>query len=106
MQSITTSVAGVGSSPVEAVSWFTNPFNVGLGAVLSGTATFTVEYSFEDPTNAGYSASTATWFSVTGLSAVSASTAAALTIPCRAVRVTIASGTGAVTLYVQQAGTR
>lgn len=106
MQSITTSVTGVGSSPVEAVSWFTNPFNLGLGAVLSGTATFTVQYSFEDPTNEGYSASTATWFSVTGLSAVSASTAAALTIPCRAVRVTIASGTGAVTLYVQQAGTR
>jgi hypothetical protein len=43
---------------------------------------------------------------VTGLSAVSASTAAALTVPCRAVRVTIASGTGTVTLYVQQAGTR
>ena len=106
MQSITTSVTGVGSSPVEAVSWFTNPFNLGLGAVLSGAATFTVEYSFEDPTNEGYSASTATWFPVTGLSAVSASTAAELTIPCRAVRVTIASGAGTVTLYVQQAGTR
>lgn len=106
MQLISTSVTGVGSSGVEAVSYFTNPFNVGLAAVLTGTATFTVEYSMQDPMEAGYSAASANWFAVTGLSAVSASTAAALTVPCRAVRVTIASGAGTVTLYVQQAGVR
>lgn len=106
MQSVTTSQTGTGSSPVVAVSYFTNPFNIGLGAVLSGAATFTVQYSFEDPMDAGYSASSATWFSVPNMSSLSASTAAALVIPCRAVRVTIASGTGTVTLYVQQAGTR
>jgi hypothetical protein len=106
MQSITTSVTGVGSSGVESVSYFTNPFNVGLAAVLTGAATFTVQYSMDDPMDAGYVAANANWFPVTGLSAVSASTAAALTVPCRAVRVTISSGTGTVTLYVQQAGTR
>lgn len=107
MQSVSVTQSGAGSSAVEALSYFTNPFNVGLGAVLTGTATFTVEYSMQDPMDAGYVAANATWFPVTGLSAVSATTGAALTIPCRAIRVTLAGGsTGDVTLYIQQAGTR
>jgi len=107
MQSIIVTQVAAGSSAVEAVSYFTNPFNIGLGAILTGTATFTVEYSMQDPMDAGYVASSATWFPVTGLSAVSATTGAALTIPCRAIRVTLAGGsTGTVTLYIQQAGTR
>lgn len=107
MQSVTVTQVAAGSSAVEAVSYFTNPFNIGLGAVLTGTATFTVEYSMQDPMDAGYVAANATWFPVTGLSAVSATTAAALTVPCRAIRVTLAVGsTGTVVLYVQQAGAR
>lgn len=107
MQSITVTQSGAGSSAVEAVSYFTNPFSVGLGAVLTGAATFTVEYSFQDPMDEGYVASSATWFPVTGMSAISATTGAVLTVPCRAVRVTLAGGsTGSVTLYIQQAGTR
>ena len=107
MQSITVTQVAAGSSAVEAVSYFTNPFNIGLGAILTGTATFTVEYSMQDPMDAGYVASSATWFPVTGLSAVSASTSVGFTVPCRAIRVTLAGGsTGTVTLYIQQAGTR
>ncbi len=107
MQSITVTQSGVGSSGVVDLSFFTNPFNVGFGAILTGTATFTVEYTFSDPMDAGFVAANATWFPVTGLSAVSASTSVGFTIPCRAVRVTNAAGsTGSVTLYVQQAGTR
>ena len=107
MQSIILTKSGAGSSSVAALSYFTNPFSVGLGAVLTGTATFTVEYSFQDPTDTGYVAANATWFPVTGLSAVSATTGAALNVPCRAVRVTLAGGSsGSVSLYVQQAGTR
>lgn len=107
MQSITITQVAAGSSAVEAVSYFTNPFNIGLGAVLTGSATFTVEYSFQDPMDEGYVAANATWFPVTGLSSVSATTGAALTVPCRAIRVTLAGGsTGTVTLYIQQAGAR
>ena len=107
MQSITVTRVAAGSSTVRAVSFFTNPFNIGLAAVLTGTATFTVEYSMEDPTNEGYVAASATWFPVTGLSAVSATTSVGFTIPCRAIRVTLAeASTGSVTLYIQQAGTR
>ena len=107
MQSIILTKSAAGSSGVAAVSYFTNPFNIGLAAVLTGTATFTVEYSMEDPTNEGYVAASATWFPVTGLSAVSATTSVGFTIPCRAIRVTLAeASTGSVTLYIQQAGTR
>jgi hypothetical protein len=107
MQSVTVTKSGAGSSSVLSPDYFLNPFSIGLAAVLTGVATFTVEYSMEDPVEIGYVAANATWFPVSGLTDASATTSAAFSIPCRAIRVTLAeASTGAVTLYVQQAGTR
>ena len=105
MQSVTLTKTGTGSSAVRALDFFLNPFSVGIGAIVTGTATYTVEYCFEDPTNPDFNPATATWFGVTGLSAESTTKSAALTVPCRGIRVTIASGAGSVTAYIQQAGT-
>lgn len=105
MQSITLTKTGTGASAVRALDFFLNPFNVGIGAVVSGTATYTIEYCFEDPTNAGFDPATATWFAVSGLSSESTTKSAALTVPCRGIRISIASGAGTVTAYIQQAGT-
>ena len=102
MQQPTVSVTGTGSSAVVAVDFFRNPFNIGLGVVVTGTVSFTVEYTFSDPSDADFDASTATWFS-TGLTGI-ANAAQAFTVPCRAIRVTNGSGTGTSLLYVQQAG--
>lgn len=102
MQQPTVSKTGTGSSAVVAVDFFQNPFNIGLGVVVSGTVTFTVEYTFSDPSDDTFNPSTATWFS-TGLTG-SANAAQAFTVPCRAIRVTNSSGSGTSTLYVQQAG--
>ena len=102
MQQPTVSVTGTGSSAVVAVDFFRNPFNIGLGVVVTGTVSFTVEYTFSDPSDPAFNAATATWFS-TGLTG-SATAGQAFTVPCRAIRVTNASGTGTSLLYVQQAG--
>ena len=102
MQQPTVSKTGTGSSAVLAVDFFRNPFNIGIGVVVTGTVSFTVEFTFSDPSDPDFNPATAIWFS-TGLTG-SASAAQAFTIPCRALRVTNASGAGTSTLYAQQAG--
>lgn len=109
MTPMVTSKTGTGKSAVLALDNFLNPFNVGLGATLTGSATFTIEYSFDDPMDSGYVADNSSWFPVTGFSAISASTGGFLTVPCKAVRInvaSVASGVGSITLQVIQSGTR
>jgi hypothetical protein len=101
----TITVTGVGRSNVCAVDDFQAPFNVGIGAKLvSGSATFNVEYSFDDPMASGYTSAGATWYVASGFSAVTASTGGSFTVPCKAVSINITSGAGTVTATLVQAG--
>lgn len=106
MQYRTITQINAGRSAVIAVDDFQTPFNLGFAAeITAGTPTFSIQYSLDDPTAAGYDKDTALWFAVTGLSAVSANSSAALTIPCKAVCIFMAEGqTGTVELKVVQAG--
>lgn len=106
MQSITATQTGAGTSEVIGLDYFIAPFAVGLGAVVTGVVTFTIEYTMQDPMDAGFNPATASWFPVSGMTSISATTGASLSVPCRGVRINVASGAGSVTLYVQQAGTR
>ena len=93
------SQSGVGRSGVCSVDDFQTPFNVGVGAKLaSGTATFNIEYTLDNPETA------TNWYVAPGFSAVSASTGGSITIPCKAICINITSGTGAVVAAVVQAG--
>ena len=100
----TITVTGVGRSGVCAVDDFQAPFNVGIGAKLTGTATFNIEYSFDDPMAAGYSAATATWYVATGFSALTASTGGSFTVPCKAISINITANGGTVLATIVQAG--
>lgn len=100
----TITVTGVGRSNVCAVDDFQTPFNVGIGAKLTGTATFNIEYSFDDPMATGYSAAAATWYIASGFSALSASTGGSFTVPCKAISINITASTGTVTATIVQAG--
>ena len=104
MKLATITVTGVGRSNVCAVDDFQVPVNVGIGAKLTGTATFNIEYSFDDPMADGYTVAGATWYVATGFSAVSASTGGSFTVPCKAICINITSGAGTVTASVVQAG--
>ena len=105
MKLTTISQSGTGRSSPCAVDDFQTPFNVGVGAAItSGAATFNIEYSFDDPTAAGYTVAGATWYVATGFSAVSASTGGSFTVPCKANCINITSGAGTVTASVVQAG--
>lgn len=100
------SLTDEGRSAIIAVDDFQAPFNVGLAAnVTAGTPTFSIQFSLDDPMADGYVAANALWFGVTGLTGISADTAASLTVPCRAVCIFMATGqTGTVELTAVQAG--
>jgi len=106
MQYRTISLTDEGRSEIIAVDDFQTPFNLGLAAnVTAGTPTFSIQYSLDDPNAVGYNKDTALWFSITGLSGVSADTSVGMTIPCRAVSIYMATGqTGTVELKIVQAG--
>lgn len=92
------SKTGVGRSSVAAVDNFTNPFNVGIGAVVTGVATFNIEYSFSDPMDAGYDPAAVAWFVAPAFSAATASVGGALVIPCKAICINVTSGAGTVAI--------
>jgi hypothetical protein len=96
---------GTGRSNICAVDDFQTPFSVGIGAKLvSGSATFNIEYSFDDPMAAGYTPAGATWYVASGFSALSATTGGSFTIPCKAISINITANTGTVTAQIVQAG--
>jgi len=91
---------------VIAVDNFLNPFNIGVAAIeVSGSATADVQYSFDDPMDAGYVESSAAWYNAPNLGSLSATTSAAFTVPCKAIAINV-TGTGVWTLTIVQAGTR
>ena len=104
MKLTTITKTGTGRSSVCAVDDFQTPFNIGIGAALTGTATFNIEYSFDDPMADGYTAAGATWYIASGFSGVSASTGGSFTVPCKALSINITANTGTVTATIIQAG--
>jgi hypothetical protein len=102
MTPVTISKTGTGRSAVIASDSFQNPFNVGIIAVVSGTATFNIEISMDDPSVVTPSV----WAVDAGFSAKTASTNGSITVPHHALSINITSGSGTVTAYVVQAGVR
>lgn len=102
MTPVTISKTGTGRSAVIASDSFQNPFNVGIIAVVSGTATFNIEISMDDPSVVTPSV----WAIDAGFSAKTASTNGSITVPHHALSINITSGSGTVTAYVVQAGIR
>ena len=99
-------MTGAGTSAVIGLDNLANPFNVGIGVDISATATYTVEFTFDDVSADGFSAGSATWFTDTTFGSATADKAISFTIPCRGVRLNVSASTGTATIYVQQAGRR
>ena len=107
MPSVVLTQTGPGTSTYWIPDFFKDVFNVGLQAVVSGTVTTAaIQYTLDDTTADNYNPATGNWFSVPNFSAVTASTAGNMTIPCRGIRINITTGPGSITLNIQQAGTR
>lgn len=95
---VTTSDASGGalhSAPIR-VDWRTAPVNVGIGCVVSGTVSYNVEHSFENPP--------VNWFQNANVSSATANADTNYMFPVEYVRLTQNSGTGSVTLTYLQSG--
>lgn len=105
MRPVRTTVSSITVSTPIPLDVNQAPFAVGLATILlSGTATWTVQYTFDDVWADTFDASTATWFDHPSITAKSANTDSNLAFPCTAVRLKVtAVGPGSVQLVVIQA---
>lgn len=102
MTPVVISKTGTGRSAVVSSDSFQNPFNIGIVIVASGTVTFNIEFSMDDPSRAAPTV----WAVASGFSALTASANGAITIPNHALSINVTAGTGTVTAYIVQAGVR
>ena len=106
MPAVNWTVTGIGTSPIYACDHFQAPFNVGIGVSISATATYTVEYTFDDIMANDYVAASGTWFTETTFGTASTKKSISFTIPCRGIRLNVSASTGSATIQSQQAGER
>ena len=94
MKTVNLEVTGVDSSRAISVDYNHNDFKVGLGITVTGTATYTVEHSFDDPDEA------TVWFPHPDLTDKTGTEDGNYAYPIRQIRVTNTIGTGTTTLRV------
>lgn len=104
MRPVVYSVTGVGSSNVNPTDHYVSPFNVALSVVVSGTITYTVQYTFDDVFAADFNPSTANWTPHPSLTSQSTTLSSNIAYPVRGIRLTTSAGTGTATLTIIQAG--
>ena len=98
------SQTGVGSSTTIPMNLDSTPFNVGFGIAPSGTATYTVQHTFEDPFASDFNAATAVWFNHPDIASESGNNDGNYAFPVRAIRLNVAANDATVTFWVAQAG--
>lgn len=93
-----TTVTGVGSSPWVPFENIDRTFSVGYGCTVTGVATYTVEYTFDNV----LLGETPTVFPNSSMTGITVNKDGNFIAPVNAMRVTITSGTGTVTAKILQ----
>ena len=101
MRSIVITKTGAGSSSVAPLDTYRNPFNVGLGIVVSGTVNYTIQHTFDDIFN---SAITPVWFSHPTLASLAVNADGNYAFPVRGIKILVNSGAGTATATIIQSG--
>ena len=91
---------GVGSSNVLPMDLYISPFNVGFGVVVTGTVTYTIQHTFDNP----QTVASPVWFSHPTIAAKSDNQDGNYAFPVAAIKVLVTSGNGTATATVIQAG--
>ena len=93
------SKTGAGSSSSMVMNTNISPFNVGFGVVVSGTVTYSVQHTFDDPA-VGFT----TWFSHPTIAAKSDNQDGNYAFPVTGIKVLVTAGAGTATINLIQAG--
>lgn len=98
-------VSGVGNSNVYNIDLYISPSNVTLAAIVTGTVTYTVQYTFDDIFAKNFTPAGAVWVNHPSMTSQIVSVVSNLAFPATGVRITTAAGTtGSVVFTVIQAG--
>ena len=81
-----------------------DPFSVTMRSTVTGTATYTVEYTTDDIWAPGYVPAAGNWSPFTAMSGSTVSAEATIVSPVTAIRLRQTLGNGSVALRVVQAG--
>lgn len=95
----TISKTGVGSSPALVMNTNISPFNVGFGVIVTGTVTYTVQHTFDDPA-VGFSV----WYSHPTITAKTDNQDGNYAFPVTGIKVLVTAGDGTATMKLLQAG--
>ena len=101
MRPIVLATSGVSNSSVAVMDTYQNPFTVGLGLIVTGNATVTVQHTFSNVLVAN---TTNVWFSHPTLSGSNASADGNYAFPVQGIRMTQTGGNGSAQLTVIQSG--
>lgn len=104
MRPVIVTTSGVQRSPVAVVDYLTDPVNISLAAIASGTVTYNVEYTYDDVFSATFNPATANWFVHATFSAATGTKDGNIAFPVRGISVNQTAGTGGISLTVLEAG--
>jgi hypothetical protein len=104
MRPVQVSTDGVSVSAVIPIDVYLNPTNIALGVVITGTATVTVQHTFDDVFAEDFDPSTATWFDHPTIDDATDDEDGNYAFPPRGVRLNQTAGTGSAVLTLVQAG--
>ena len=97
---VTGGPAGDGNTQPIPLDTKQAPFNVSIGCVATGTVTYSVQYTYDDPGVAFGSGTN--WFNLAAITTQTTTQDANLSFPVTALRSHLASGTGTVIMSVIQ----
>lgn len=96
---------GTGSTNPFVIDRGRVPTNISIGCkITSGSATYSVQYTYDDPFAVGFDPATAKWFTHSTITGQTGDSDGNIAFPCRAVRLTVSSGTGTVQMAITQSG--
>lgn len=95
---------GTKTSNVYPPDNYVSPFNVAISVLVTGTATYTVQYTFDNVFSATYNPATGNWTNHPSLTAQTATKDSNIAYPVTGVRITQTAGAGSVICTFIQAG--
>jgi hypothetical protein len=103
----TVSRIGVGVTAPLVINTNITPLNIGFGVIVAGTATYTVQHTFDDVFASGFDVSTAVWFNHPTIVDQTTNQDGNYAFPITAVRLNVtavSSGVSGATMKLIQAG--
>ena len=83
---------------------YLNPFAIGIGVDVTGTVSYTVQHTFDNPFAVGFDPATAKWFDHATLAAQTTDKDGNYQFRVRAIRLIQATGSGSVAATFLQSG--